>query len=121
LNRREAHRTRELAESVVALATEHGFPHWISYGTILSGWALAAGGSTAEGIERIKEGLAAYRTTGAELSLSHFLSLLAEAYGRAGQAETGLETLHQALAVVDRTEEPVYQADLYRVKGGSWR
>jgi predicted ATPase len=117
LQRREAQRARELAESVVALATELGFPHWISYGTILSGWALADEGRTAEGIERIKEGLAAYGATGAELWRPHFLSLLAEAYGRAGQAEAGLGVVDEALAVVDRTEERVYEADLHRLKG----
>ncbi|RQR21295.1 hypothetical protein DIE23_38355 [Burkholderia sp. Bp9143] len=117
LNRREERRTAELAESVVALGTEHGFPHWISYGTILLGWALAEGGRPEEGIERIKEGLAAYRATGGGLWLPHFLSLLAEAYGAAGQAETGLETVDEALALIDRTEERVYEADLYRLKG----
>jgi predicted ATPase len=117
LYRREAQPTRELAEATVALATEHGFPFWLAYGTILSGWALAEQGRAAEGIERMQHGLAAYRATGAEFWRTHFLALQAEAYARAGQAEAGLKTLAEALAVVDRTEERVYEAELYRLKG----
>ncbi|MFC3106699.1 adenylate/guanylate cyclase domain-containing protein [Undibacterium arcticum] len=117
LQRRETQATRELAEATLALATEHGFPFWLTYGTILSGWALAEQGRAAEGIEKMQQGLSAYLATGAELWRTHFLALLAEAYGRAGQPEAGLKTLAEALAVADRTEERVYEAELYRLKG----
>lgn len=117
LHRREAQPTRELAEALISLATEHGLPFWLTSGTILSGWAVAAQGRIAEGIERIQQGLSAYRATGAELWRTHFLALLADAYARAGQAEAGLKTLAEALAMVDRTQERVCEAELYRLKG----
>ncbi|MDF3834760.1 adenylate/guanylate cyclase domain-containing protein [Cupriavidus basilensis] len=117
LHRREAQPTREMAEALLALATEHGFPFWLTWGTILSGWALAAQGRAAEGIERMLQGLSGYRGTGAELWLPHFLALLAEAYARTGQAETGLKTLAEALGLVERTQEHLYEAELYRLKG----
>jgi len=117
LYRREAQPTRELAEATAALATEHGLPFWLTYGIIFSGWALAVQGRAAEGIERMQQGLAAYRATGSEIYLTRFLALLAEAYARAGQAEPGLQTLEEALAVAERTQERVYEAELYRLKG----
>ena len=117
LHRREAQPMRELAQATLALATEHGFPFWLAWGTILSGWALAEQGRVVEGIERMQQGLGAYRATGAEFWRSHFLALLAEAYARAGQAEAGLKTLAEALTMADRTEERVYEAELYRLKG----
>jgi len=117
LYRREAQPTRELAEATAALATEHGLPFWLTYGTIFSGGALAVQGRAAEGIERMQQGLAAYRATGSEIYLTRFLALLAEAYARAGQAEPGLQTLDEALAVAERTQERVYEAELYRLKG----
>ena len=43
--------------------------------------------------------------------------MLAEAYGKAGQAEEGLTALAEALAVVDKTGERFYEAELYRLKG----
>ena len=57
----------------------------------------------------MQQGLSGYRATGAEHRRSHFLALLAEAYGKAGQAEAGLKTLAEVLAVVDRTQERVYE------------
>ena len=48
---------------------------------------------------------------------SHFLALLAEAYGQSGQAEDGLRAVAEGLAFVERTEERVYAAELYRLKG----
>ena len=48
---------------------------------------------------------------------SYFLALLAEAYGKAGQAEEGLTVLAEALARVDKTGERFYEAELYRLKG----
>ena len=48
---------------------------------------------------------------------SYYLVLLAEAYGKAGQAEEGLATLAEALSVVDKSGERFYEAELYRLKG----
>ena len=48
---------------------------------------------------------------------SYFLVLLAEAYGKAGQAEEGLSALVEALTVVDKSGERFYEAELYRLKG----
>ncbi len=47
----------------------------------------------------------------------YYLALLAEAYGKGGQAEEGLSALSEALAVVDKTGERYYEAELYRLKG----
>ena len=41
----------------------------------------------------MRQGLAAYRATGAELGRPYYLALLAEAYGKVGQAEEGLTVL----------------------------
>ena len=43
--------------------------------------------------------------------------MLAEAQGQAGQAEDGLATVAEALALVEQTEERTYEAELYRLKG----
>src|SRR5439155_15808593 len=54
---------------------------------------------------------------GAEVSQSYYLALLAEAYGKAGQAEDGLAALAEALTAVDKSGERFYEAELYRLKG----
>jgi predicted ATPase len=49
--------------------------------------------------------------------LPHFLGLLAEAHGRANQPEEGLDMLTEALTIVERTGERVWEAELHRVYG----
>jgi class 3 adenylate cyclase/predicted ATPase len=115
--RREGQLTQEQAEAAIVLANEQGFPYWVAEGTILRGWALAEQGQGEEGVVQVRQGLAAYRATGAELAWTKWLALLAEAYGKAGQAEEGLSVLAEALAAVDKSGERFYEAELYRLKG----
>ena len=70
-----------------------------------------------EGIAMIRKGIAAWEKTRAELLLPLFLTLLAQAYQRAGQYTLALQTLDSALDVVTRTGERAYDAELTRRKG----
>jgi predicted ATPase len=115
--RREERALREQADSAIALASEQGFPHWCALGSAVRGWALAAQGQAEEGMTQLQQGLAAYRAVGAQLGLSWLLPLLAEAYGKAGQVEAGLQTLAEAWALVAQTQERSYEAELYRLQG----
>jgi predicted ATPase len=115
--RREGPAAKERGEAMMALSSEQGFPHWLAWGTIVRGWALAEQGQGEEGIAQIRQGLTNYRATGAELFRPHHLTLLAEAYERVGQAVEGLRVLAEALAAVNRTGERWYEAELYRLKG----
>jgi predicted ATPase len=115
--RRETQAVQERAEAAIAVSTEHGFPYWSAFGAILRGCALTAQGERAAGIAQMSQGLATHRATGAELHRPYFLSLLAEAYGKVGQPEEGLTVLVEALAIVDKTEERYWEAELLRRKG----
>jgi TOMM system kinase/cyclase fusion protein len=105
------------AEAAMTLATEHGFPQWLAGGTILRGWALVAQGQTEAGMAQLCQGLAAWRATGAEVLRPYVLGLLAEAYGKSGQAAEGLTVLEEAQALVEKTGQSVYEADLHRLRG----
>jgi predicted ATPase len=85
--------------------------------TFFRGWALAEQGQGEEGIAQMRQGLVAWRATGAEIGRTHYLALLAEAYGKMGQAEEGLSVLAEALALVDQSGERWWEAELYRLKG----
>jgi len=78
---------------------------------------LAEQGQVEEGIAQIRQGLTAYRATGAGVGRPHFLALLAEACGKAGLAEEGLNALTEALGIVCKNGEREYEAELYRLKG----
>ena len=116
LLRREAAVAQERAEAQRALCTEHGFALYLAWGTILWGAALAAQGAWAEGLAQMRAGWTAYRAV-AQLPGLLFLGLLAEACGWAGQVEEGLRALDEALEAMQTTEERIYEAEVYRLRG----
>jgi len=116
-HRREVQKAQEQAEMVISLSLEQGFPFWLSQGTMLRGWTLAQLGQAEEGIAQIRQGLASYQATGAQMGPPYYLALLAEAYGQVGQAEEGLALLAEALAAVHQSGERFYEAKLHQFKG----
>jgi predicted ATPase len=81
------------------------------------GWALAQQGRLEEGLAQMQHGLVTWQATGARSVGPYFLALLAETYGRSGEAERGLDILADAVAAVDSTEERWWEAELYRLEG----
>jgi class 3 adenylate cyclase/predicted ATPase len=116
-NLRERQTAEERAAALVTLCTEQGFPLWQAEGTIVRGWALTEQGREEEGVTQIRQGLADYRATGAELKLPDCLALLAAVYKNRGQAEEGLKVVIEALARVEKTGGRLWEAELYRLKG----
>jgi class 3 adenylate cyclase/predicted ATPase len=115
--RRDARLTRQYAEAAISLAAEQGMPFWLWWGTILRGSALTQQGSLQEGIAQIREGLAGYRATGAEMGYSYFLALLADGYRQTGETDAGLGVVDEAMEMVSRSGEHCYEAELHRIKG----
>ncbi len=115
--RQEEAAVRDQTEALRTLSTEHGFVYRAAVATIMRGWVLAAAGQREEGVVQMQEGLAAQRATGSETAAPYFLALQAETYGKMEQPEEGLATLAEALAVLQKTGEQWYEAELYRLKG----
>ena len=112
--RREAHIALELANEGLAFSNRYGFPTWAAESTLVRGWALAATGHVSEGVAELRAGLAArdaIREFGAQ---PHYKGWLAEACGRIGRVEEGLELI---ASVLDREHEIlVYEPELHMVR-----
>ena len=115
--RREWLAVRERVETVLALAVEHGFSLLSAMATIYRGRALAVHDQTQVDMTQIHQGLTVLEAMGVALLRPFHLALLAETYSDMAQPEKGLQVLDDALAVVDRTEERWWEAELYRLKG----
>jgi predicted ATPase len=115
--RREAQKAQERNEALINLCTEQGFSQYSAYGTFRRGWVLAAQGQVEAGIAQMQQGIVALQAIGTGESQSGFLRDLAEAYGKIGRTEEGLNVLAGALDIVDKTGERVGEAALYRLKG----
>jgi predicted ATPase/class 3 adenylate cyclase len=116
LFRREGQATQARAEALMALAHEQRLPTRLAEGTYLRGWALAAQGQGAEGLDLIRQGLAAWHATGAEQARPNWLALLAEVCGKCGQVDKGLAVLAEALAAMQK-HGSWWEPELYRLKG----
>ena len=114
---RNAQATREQAEVLMTVAMEEGFALRLANGMIIHGWAVVAQRAGEQGLAEMRQGLSAYEDTGAYLTRSYFLALLAEGYGQVGQPTEGLSVLTTALASMQRYGDRFFEAELYRLKG----
>ena len=79
--------TRQFAEQTVALCTEHGIAIFLEMGKIMRGWADNQENEGGEGIISIREAIADFRASGAELVIPQFQQALAAALAHGGSYE----------------------------------
>ena len=103
--------------SALNLTVDQGFSSFMGWIQVLLGWRLVKQGQQEEGIKQLRQGLEVYRTTGSQVWLPCFLSLLAEAYATMGKAKEGLSVLSEAFSLVEQNAERWWEAELYRLKG----
>jgi predicted ATPase len=114
--RGEAPAAQQWAERAGALCREGEFRLWLAQSHVVRGWALAHQGQE-EGIAELREGMQAWRATGAVLARPMHLGLLAESCGRVGRRDEGLALLGEALTAIEKTGERWEEAEVYRIKG----
>jgi predicted ATPase len=102
------------ADVGVALSSEHGFPYYVAWGTVNQGVALIAQEQWADGIVQVRQGLEAQE---GEINRTVSIAWLAMGYRGEGQVEEGLVAVAEALRLVDKNDERMYEAELYRIKG----
>jgi predicted ATPase len=115
--RQEADIVHSEAKATVTMCESHGFESFRAQATVLLGWAIAVGGQGEPGIAQIREGLAAWQSTGTGMRRPYFLALLADALLRADQFEDGLKVIAEAEALIERSGETRWQAETMRLKG----
>jgi predicted ATPase len=114
---RDANRSREYAEACAAISGEHGFPFWLAGCTVIGGWALAASGDVQAGLDRLKQGMAAWRATSSVTYLTYYHALHADALLAHGEAEAALRAVDDGLSLVEISDERMIEAELHRLRG----
>jgi ATP/maltotriose-dependent transcriptional regulator MalT len=102
-NRRDVAATQAHADTLLALAAAQRLAIRAEQGRLLRGWALAMQGEAAAGVAHLRQALAS-PDVGPESLRSHWLAALAEASGRAGQPQAGLQVLAEAVTLMATTE-----------------
>jgi hypothetical protein len=105
------------ASDLIELSTRQSFALWLAGGEVFRGWARSASGSAAEGLLWIEKGIADWRANGSMWCVPYFLALKAEALHIINRTSDALETIREAEAVVQRSEERWWSAELHRLRG----
>ena len=108
--------TQAHAEALLAMASKHQLALRTEQGRLLQGWVLAMQSEAAAGVAHLRQALAS-PDVGPESLRSYWLATLAEAYGRAGQPQAGLEVLAEAVTLIATTAVRWWEAEVYRLQG----
>ncbi|MCI0666323.1 MAG: protein kinase [Acidobacteria bacterium] len=115
--RRDARAAEEWAVKCLHHCQEHGIMQDWLWVRSLSGWALATQGKVKEAMAQMRESIDSYRALHSDLSLSHYLTILADVLGFTGNPEEGLSVISEALEVAGRTGDRHCEAETLRVRG----
>jgi serine phosphatase RsbU (regulator of sigma subunit) len=99
------------------VATDQGFDFWHASGTLYFAAGLLLGGQLEQGLRLFQDGLAAYRATGAVLGLPYYLSILGEAFTKAGRFDDARRAFAEAFDLVEQNDERFQEAELHRLRG----
>src|SRR5262249_45188209 len=114
IERGEGRVAQERADAEIALSSKHGLPGYMAWGMAWRGGALIVQRQWAEGVAQIRQGLGAYE---GDVARTVDLTWLAVGYGGTGQVADGLATITEALRLVEKNDERLYEAEVYRIAG----
>jgi len=106
-----------VAEEQIALATTHGFALWKATGIAFHGAGLYLQGDRAKGLAHLLEGLAAFRASGAQLTLSYQLCNVGEACLEFKRFRDAHLVIDEGLELAAKNDERFQEAELHRMKG----
>jgi predicted ATPase len=106
-----------LLDELVVLADEKRAAWWKATEMLLRGWLFSLTGKSAEAVELITSGIAAYRSTGATSFIPQRLSDLARAYADLARYDDAWRSFDEAMTAVETTRERWWQAETLRIGG----
>jgi predicted ATPase len=107
----------ESAERAVKTCEDNGFGVWLAHARVMRGRVAAELGDVAAGIEEMRRGYELWADSGAVVTTPFYLAMRAEGLALDHRPEDGLALLEQALAIVNRTGERYYEAEIRRLMG----
>jgi predicted ATPase/class 3 adenylate cyclase len=115
--RRDGAVLKTRAKALMSVSREGGFTSWLAAGQMTWGRALAEEGQTEEGIAELLQGLDALSAIGENVVRIYGLSLLSQAYAKAGKIREALETVDIAQGAAEEHEERFHLPELLRLRG----
>jgi predicted ATPase len=100
-----------------AVTEEHGYPLWSALVPIYEGQLQLTRGEARAAVALMRQGLDAFRATGATLFVAHFAILLGDALTQDGRLDEALRLLEDQIATVSDTGALWCAAELHRRRG----
>jgi class 3 adenylate cyclase/predicted ATPase len=97
-------------------ANEHGFPLVVAASQVMQGVAQAALGDAELGISEIRQGLDAYRATGARYQVPYYMMLLANALHASGNVGDAASALAESIELGETLGERFCEAEMHRLR-----
>ena len=106
-----------LVQELLPLAQEKRAAYWTAFGLINQGCLWTLTGSRSSGVSTLSAGIAAWRSTGANIWTPFFVSRLAHAYAELGDFQEASRCIEEAIEAVKTTKERWCEADISRIAG----
>jgi tetratricopeptide (TPR) repeat protein len=103
------------AEECMALSRKYGFHQYVALSSVISGWALAHSDRGAEGVARVRDGIAGERRR-IDLWLPGHLAVLAEACVASGRPDEAITAANEALETIERMGEVSSASTILKIK-----
>ena len=116
LLRREPGLVEERADEAIALAEEHGFPHYLAVASARRGWARAVTQGGDKALAEIQQALAEVARIRLGVSTPIDAAVLAEAFWKVGRHADALETLALVATRTQETGAHHFDAEHHRIR-----
>jgi class 3 adenylate cyclase/tetratricopeptide (TPR) repeat protein len=110
-------RLRDCAQASLELATQVGNPFHRLLAEFFLGWTEVMANDFHAGITRMRRYLAEFRADRAGVRVPQYLAMMAAALGKSGEPGKGLSVIEESIAVMERSGERFYEAEVHRLKG----
>lgn len=116
VHRGEYAEAREHADQAAVLSAQHNLALWAALSQIIRGWALTGLGHDGEGIDCLRDGVAAWTRTGAGAGITFYHSAQACALLASGRHQDATPILDEGMAAAEKNGEFFFHAELLRLR-----
>jgi class 3 adenylate cyclase/predicted ATPase len=110
-------RCETISDEALTYCLERDLRAYIPWARFYHGLTLVRRGEHRQGLELMRAGMAAAEKINMKMHWPAHLGHLASAHESAGEIETGLGLLCEAIQAVEETDERVFEAELHRLRG----
>ena len=112
-------RAKDLTTELIELASKHNAPFWKVSASLIQGILLLRIGKASDAVQMMTSEIDAYRSTGAKMGLTRWMSVLALAYAQLGKFDDAWRCIGEAITTVETTKQKVARVRCFSRRRGN--